>query len=225
MTMTATLSARIVLVDDHPIVREGLAQLINQHDGLQVCGEAGDGPQAMKVIDQTKPDLAIVDLSLPDTSGLEFIKQLRAAYPKLPLLVLSMHEESVYAPRALQAGARGYIMKREARQNVVTAIRRVLEDRIYVSDKLASEFVRQAIDGKSSLDVSPVSKLTDRELEVFELIGQGIGTRLIAQRLHRSIKTIEAHREHIKDKLSLKNAAELSRSAVQWVQSRGGQTP
>jgi DNA-binding NarL/FixJ family response regulator len=211
--------ARILLVDDHPIVREGLAQLIQEHGGFVVCGEAEDADQAMELVPQLKPDLVIVDVSLANSNGLELVKQFKTHFPDLPALVLSMHDETVYAPRALQAGARGYVMKREARQSIVKAIQRVLEGGIYVSDSMSAHFLEQVAGGKPSARKGGIARLTDRELQVFELIGNGKSTRQIAELLHRSVKTVEAHREHIKEKLALDNAAELNRLAYQWVQT------
>ncbi len=211
--------ARILLVDDHPIVREGLAQLIQEHGGFVVCGEAEDSDQAMEAVPQLKPDLVVVDVSLANSNGLELVKQFKTHFPDLPALVLSMHDETVYAPRALQAGARGYVMKREARQSIVKAIQRVLEGGIYVSDRMSAHFLEQVAGGKPSASKGGIARLTDRELQVFELIGNGKSTRQIAEMLHRSVKTVEAHREHIKEKLALENAAELNRLAYQWVQT------
>ena len=213
--------SKIIIVDDHPIVRQGLAMLIDQHEDFSVCGEAESADEAMDLIEQTNPDLAIVDLSLAESSGLDLIKELKIHHPDLRSVVLSMHDESVYAPRALEAGARGYVMKREAKDHIVSAIQRVMNGEIYVSDKMASKLLELAATGKSGESQSPISRLTDRELEVFELIGQGLTTRQISERFHRSIKTIEAHREHIKEKLGLKNSTELSRHAFQWVESGG----
>jgi len=208
---------RVLIVDDHPIVRQGLAQLINQADDLQVCGQAEDSYQAMQAIKTLTPDMVIVDISLKDTSGMELIKDIKVQYADMPILTLSMHDEGVYAERALRAGARGYIMKQEATERVITAIRRVLAGEMYVSDTVAAKMVSKLASGAGS--TSPLESLSDRELEVFRLIGEGHGTREVAEKLHLSIKTIETYRAHIKEKLGFKNANELFRAAVEWVNS------
>ncbi|MHC4331056.1 MAG: response regulator transcription factor [Planctomycetota bacterium] len=213
--------ARIVIVDDHPIVREGLADLINKEDDLVVCGEAEDAYQAMEVISELEPDIVIVDISLQDTSGLELIKDIKVQYPSLPVLTLSMHDESLYAERALRAGAKGYIMKREATTNVVMAIRRVLNGQVYLSERMATQMVDKLVGGKPEESTSPIDRLTDRELEVFSLLGQGNGTREISERLHLSVKTIETYRSRIKEKLNLGSGSELLQHAFQWVNSQG----
>jgi DNA-binding NarL/FixJ family response regulator len=210
----------ILIVDDHPIVRQGLAELINHEEDLAVCGQAEDAHQAMKAVKELKPDMAVVDISLKETSGMELIKDLKAQYPNIPVLALSMHDESLYAERALRAGARGYIMKAEATEKVILAIRKVLSGEIYISDTMASKMMRKFIDGSKDINVSPVESLSDRELEVFQLIGKGYGTRQISERLFLSIKTIETYRAHIKEKLGLSDAAELLQYAIQWVNSR-----
>ena len=211
------LKANVVIVDDHPIVRQGLAQLLNGEADFMVCGEADNARKAMAAITDLKPDLAIVDITLQGTNGIELIKNIVAQWPELPILVLSMHDESLYAERALRAGAKGYVMKQEATEKLTGALRRILNGQIYVSEKLADKMMRKAIDGKSVQDTSPVAVLSDRELEVLQLIGQGHGTRQIAEDLNLSVKTIESHRAHIKEKLNLKTAPEMVRFAVQWV--------
>jgi DNA-binding NarL/FixJ family response regulator len=210
----------ILIVDDHPIVRQGLAELINHEDDLLVCGQAEDAHQAMKAVKELKPDMAIVDISLKETSGMELIKDLKTQYPNLPVLALSMHDESLYAERALRAGAKGYIMKAVATEKVITAIRKILGGEIYTSDTMASKMMRKFIDGSKDIHASPVESLSDREQEVFQLIGKGYGTRQISDRLFLSIKTIETYRAHIKEKLHLADAAELLQYAIQWVNSR-----
>ena len=212
---------RIIIVDDHPIVREGLTKLIEQEDDLAVCGQAEDGPAAMAMIRDSKPDMAIVDIALKETSGTELIKDIKARYPHLLVLALSMHDESLYAERALRAGAKGYIMKAEATEKVITAIRKVLGGQLYISDRMGEKMVRKLVDGKSEAGASPIESLSDRQLEVFLLIGQGYGTRQIAEKLYLSIKTIETYRAHIKEKLNLTDAAELLQYAIQWVSSKG----
>ena len=206
----------VFVVDDHPIVRERVAELINQESDLQVCGEAEDAVQALKGIAAAVPDIAIVDITLKDTYGIELIKQLKDLHPKLPILVLSMHDESLYGERALRAGAKGYLTKQEASKKVVDAIRRILRGEIYVSDGLAATLVRKVAGGDATAGGSPVDALTDRELEVFQLLGQGLTVREVAERLFVSAKTVEAHREHIKQKLNFKTSSELLRFAIQY---------
>ena len=213
--------AKILIVDDHPLVREGLADLVNKEKDLVVCGQAEDAYQAMEAIRELKPDMAIVDISLKETSGLELIKDIKIQHPSLPVLTLSMHEESVYAERALRAGAKGYIMKREATKKVVTAIRKVLRGQLYLSEKMTTRLVRKFVDGKPEAGTSPIDRLTDRELEVFSLLGRGNGTRQISEQLHLSVKTIETYRSRIKEKLNLTSASELLQHAFQWVNSEG----
>ena len=210
----------ILIVDDHPIVRQGLAELINHEEDLAVCGQAEDAHQAMKAVKELKPDMAIVDISLKETSGMELIKDIKAQYPNLPILALSMHDESLYAERALRAGARGYIMKAEATEKVILAVRKILSGQIYISEKMASKMMQKLVGGSTEISTSPVERLSDRELEVFQLIGKGFGTRQISERLYLSIKTIETYRAHIKEKLNLSDAAELLQYAIQWVNSR-----
>jgi len=210
--------AKILLVDDHPIVRQGLKELIEQEADLFVCGEAQSGSEALQAIAAAKPDLAMVDISLQGTNGLELIKQIKAGHSDVPVLVLSMHDETLYAERALRAGARGYVMKEEATARLIAGIRRVLSGEIYLSERMSARLLSRFVGGGSQTEGSPIERLSDRELEVFELIGRGIGTRQIAEQLHLSIKTIESHREHIKEKLKLGSSQELMRHAVHWVQ-------
>jgi DNA-binding NarL/FixJ family response regulator len=209
---------KILIVDDHPIVRQGLAQIINLQADLQLCCEAGDAEEALTAVRRCHHHLAIVDISLQGVSGLSLITTLTAHYPQLPILVMSMHEESLYAERSLRLGARGYIMKHQATVNIHWAIRRILNGGIYLSD----EMHRLILNRIHSHDVDPgiadpVACLTDREFEVLRLIGFGFGTRQIAEKLNRSVKTIEAHRANIKEKLGLKNGTELTRFAACWV--------
>ena len=211
---------KVLIVDDHPIIRQGLAELINHEPDLIVCGHSEDAPDALGKIKETEPDMVIVDISLKETSGMDLTKDIKAQYPNLPVLALSMHDESLYAERMLRAGARGYIMKAEATENVVTAIRKILSGQIYVSDKMAAKMVRKLVGGSPDAGASAIERLSDRELEVFRMIGQGYGTRQIAERLHLSIKTIETYREHIKEKLNLADASELLQYAIQWTHSQ-----
>ena len=209
--------ARVLVVDDHPIVRQGLVQLLNCESDFLVCAEAGDARKAMAAIAEAKPDLGIVDISLQGTNGIELIKNIVAQWPDFPILVLSMHDESLYAERALRAGAKGYLMKQEAPEKLTEALRGILNGQIYVSEKLSNKMMHRAIGGKNLENASPVANLSDRESEVLQLIGQGHGTRQIADDLNLSVKTIESHRAHIKEKLNLKTAPEMVRFAVQWV--------
>jgi len=208
---------RILLVDDHAVVRFGIAQLINRQPDLTVCGEEEDASRAMGAIESLKPNLVIADISLKDSSGLELMRNIKAQHAGLPVLVVSGHDESIYAEIAFRAGALGYLMKEEALDKIIMAIRRVLSGAIYVSDSLAAKMLQQQIRGQNNINDSPVKSLSDRELEVFQLIGQWKTTRDIAEELHLSVKTIEYYREQIKRKLSLKNAAELTQRATAWV--------
>jgi DNA-binding NarL/FixJ family response regulator len=208
--------AKILLIDDHPLLRQGLAQLVNQEDDLVLCGEAEDGPSAMKAVELLAPDIAVVDLTLKDRSGTDLIKQLAQAYPKLKMLVFSMHDEWLHAERALQSGARGYVMKHEPPEQVLEAIRRVLAGEIYLSQRMSARVLNRLAGGKGQEDQTPISTLSDRELQIFTMIGLGNSTREIAESLSVSVKTVETHRERIKDKLSLKNATELLRFAMRY---------
>ena len=207
---------KILVVDDHPIVRERLAELINQEADLIVCGEAEDSNQALKAARELQPDLAIVDITLKDTYGIELIKHLKEIQPKLPVLVLSMHDESLYGERALRAGAKGYLTKQQATKQVISAIRKILAGEIYVSEQMAASILHKVAGGKSPTGDSPTDVLTDRELEVFQLLGQGLPVKQIAENLFVSVKTVEAHREHIKQKMNFKSSSELLRYAIQF---------
>ena len=209
--------ARVFIVDDHPIVRQGLAQLLNQEQDLTVCGEAEDAQHALEAIAALQPDLVLVDLSLKGGSGLELIRTLKARQSALPVLVVSMHDESLYVERVLRAGARGYIMKQEATDTMMHAIRRVLRGEIYVSDKMMTKILGRFLFDVPSRACSALERLSNRELEVFRLIGEGHSTRHIAGVLHVSIKTVESHRAHIKEKFQLQDTVELVRYAMQWV--------
>ena len=211
---------KIILVDDHPLVREGLVNLISQQPDFEVCGEAGSEPQALELIGSVQPSVAIVDISLENGSGIELIKSIKAIHPNVTVLVLSMHDESLYAERALRAGARGYIMKREAAKKVIQGIRCVLAGQLYVSDKIAAMMAEKFVDGRLTATASPVEQLSNRELEVFELLGRGYNTRQIADHLHVGFKTIQAYCARIKEKLNLANVNELLREAVRWCESQ-----
>jgi DNA-binding NarL/FixJ family response regulator len=212
----------VLIVDDHPIIRFGLAKIINSQPDFAAIGEADDAATAMEAIKTLKPDCAVIDISLKNSSGLELIKDIRIRYSNLPILAISMHDESLYAERVLRAGAQGYIMKEEATENLVTAIRKVMSGQVYTSSRMAAKMVRKLISGKAGTNTSPVERLSDRELEVFSLIGQGYGTRQISEKLYLSIKTIETYRAHIKEKLGFASATELLQYAIQWAISHNG---
>ncbi len=216
---------KVFIVDDHPIMRHGLAQLIATEPNLQVCGEAADAFQAMEIIGTAKPDLVLADISLPGKSGIELIKEIHSAHPGIAILVLSMHDESLYAERVLRAGGRGYIMKQEGSQKLTEAIRQVLDGHIYVSEKISCRILEIFSGRRTKTSVPSVENLTDREFEVFQLIGKGVGTKEIAQQLGLSAKTVEVHRLNIKAKLGLKTAAELIRYAVRWVEAHFTESP
>lgn len=209
---------KVLLIDDHPLVRVGLAQLINQEPDLTVVGEAGDAQEAMSLIDALKPDILLVDISLSGMDGLELIKHIRSRFPQMPMLMLSMHDENIYAERALRAGARGYIMKQDAPEQVIKGIRAALRGDNFLSENMSSRILKKFLEGGAKGGGSPVECLSDRELEVFRLIGKWRGTRQIAQDLSLSVKTIETHYAHIKKKLNLRSADELTQFAVQWTQ-------
>jgi DNA-binding NarL/FixJ family response regulator len=214
----------VFLVDDHPLVRQGLTQIINNESDLEVTGEAADAAQALTAITKQMPDLVIADISLRGTNGLELVKNIKAVCQNIPVLVFSMHDESVYAQRALRAGARAYLMKQESAEKIVEAIRKVLSGEIYVSAKVADQVLHQIVSGASASSQNPIERLSDRELEVIQLIGKGLSTREIASNLNLSVKTIESHRAHIKEKLSLRNATELVQFCVQWVEQENTNT-
>jgi DNA-binding NarL/FixJ family response regulator len=212
----AAKKSRVFVVDDHPIVRQGLALLINRESDLTVCGEAEDAQAAMRLLATAQPDVMVVDISLNGPDGLDLLKDIRARCPDLPVLILSMHDESIYAERALRAGAQGYIMKQEATEKVLVALRRILSREIYVSERIANRMLQRYIGSPTAGTVSSIADLTDRELEVFRLIGEGHSTRRIAEELHISVKTVESYQAHIKEKLSLRSARELVQHAIQW---------
>ena len=211
---------RLFLVDDHPLVREWLTNLIHQQPDLQVCGEAESAPQALEAITLLKPELAIVDISLKEGSGIELIKSIKDLRPPVATIVLSMHDEGLYAERAMRAGARGYIMKRETAKRVIAAIRQVMAGKLYVSERLMTVFAEKFVDGRPPAENSPIEQLSDRELEVFQLFGQGYETRQIAQSMGVSMKTIQAYCARIKEKLKLTSATELLREAFRWHESQ-----
>ena len=211
---------QVFLVDDHPLVREWLTNLINTRPDLRVCGEAGSAPDALRLIGELQPDIAIVDITLASGSGLELIKDLQLQQPGVAVLVLTMHDESIYALRALRAGARGYIMKCEATQKVIQAIRTVLAGKLFVSERVTAQMAEKFAEPRPAKTGSPVELLSDRELEVFQLLGRGQGTRQIAEQMHISFKTVQAFCARIKDKLELDNVNELLREAVRWQENQ-----
>jgi DNA-binding NarL/FixJ family response regulator len=212
---------RILLVDDHPLVREGLAEVLGREADLVVCGQAEDRLQALNVIPKVEPDLAIIDLTLKNTSGLELIKDIRAQFPKIRMLVVSMHDELLHAERALRAGASGFIAKGEATEHVVQAVRQVLSGKTYTSERVSSAIVSQLSGHSRSASGSVLANLTDRELEIFQLIGDGLGRQQIAGRLHLDVNTIETYRSRIKEKLGLKDAQELLQYAIRYNRASG----
>jgi DNA-binding NarL/FixJ family response regulator len=213
---TQCIEARVFLVDDHPIVRQGLALLIDREADLAVCGEADGGFGVLLAISDLQPAIVVLDISLNGPDGLDLLKTIRMRDPNLPVLVLSMHDELTYAERALRAGANGYIMKQEATEKVLIAIRRILHGEMYLSERLTDRMLRHFVRGSAPTPDSPLSNLSDRELEVFRLIGDGHATRQIADELHISVKTVESYQAHIKEKLALRSARELVQHAIKW---------
>jgi DNA-binding NarL/FixJ family response regulator len=218
-TQSAAERARVLLVDDHPIVREGLTRVIDQEADLVVCATAVSSRDALQAVETSRPDVAVVDVSLDGSHGIDLVKELRERHPQLGVLMLSMHDETLYAERALRAGARGYVMKREPPQQVVQALRKVLRGGLHFSEAVTMRMLEGASRSASKAVALPIDRLSDRELEILELIGQGRKTRQIADALHVSMKTVQAHREHLKEKLELPDATSLARFAVQWVES------
>jgi DNA-binding NarL/FixJ family response regulator len=213
---------RVLIVDDHPIVRQGLKGLISQAPDLTVCGEAETIFDALKAIEELKPDVAVVDISLDKgESGVDLIKDIRIRYPDLPVLTLSMYDEAIYAERVLRAGGRGYVTKDEAAEHVLQAIRQVLKGQIFLSERMSAKMLSKLVGGRTEAAGLSVDRLSDRELQIFELIGRGMSTRMIAETLHLSIKTIESHRANIKEKLQVDNTTELLQQAIHWLQSQG----
>ena len=210
---------RILLVDDHPFMRAGLRQLIDRQPDMIVCGEAGNPAEAFQQLDRTRPDLVLTDLAMPGRSGLEFIKDLRAAHPRGFVLVISMHDEGVYAERVLRAGARGFIMKEAGGENLLAALRQVLRGEVYVSQRMSARILNDLSLRRPRGSRSPIEQLTDREFEVFQLIGHGKSTRDIATQLHLSPKTVDVHRANLKAKLGLRDTTALIRHAVRWVET------
>lgn len=207
---------KVLIVDDHPLMRQGLTLLINQQQDMQICGEAQEAQTAIHAIAESRPDILILDISLSGPDGLELLKSIRTSDPDLPVLILSMHDEAIYAERALRAGANGYIMKQEAAEKVLVAVRRILNGEIYLSGRMSNHMLQQYIGGGASMIQSRIASLSDRELEVFRLIGEGHATREIADQLHLSVKTVETYQAHIKEKLALRSGRELIQHAIQW---------
>jgi len=218
---TTDIKQRVLLVDDHPVVCEGLAQRINEETDMQVCGQARDAHAALEAIEKLRPDIAVVDIGLGEGNGIELIKDVKVRFPQLPTLVLSMHDEALYAERSLQAGAKGYVMKQQETDILLEAIRQVLRGKVYLSERVRDTIVNR-IGGNVTGDKSAslAQRLSNRELEVFQLIGDGYATHEIARRLHLSAKTVASHREHIKEKLNLRTSEELARFAIHWLRYR-----
>src|SRR5438105_2102178 len=212
---------RIIVVDDHPLFRHGLVQLLNSDDGVAVCGEASSAPDAWTLIRKMTPSMAIIDLGLKGPSGLELTKSIRTEFSRMPVLILSMHDEPTYAVRSIRAGANGYVTKQEALGMVLIAVREVIDGRVYLSPSMASEVISNVVLSKREPGSHPTDDLTDREIEILERIGKGEEVKSIAKALNLSPKTVETHRAHIKEKLRLKNAREVARYALQWVSGRG----
>lgn len=208
----------ILLVDDHPMLRQGLKDILESEADLKVCGEAGTAQEALQRIEELGPDLVIVDISLGGNNGLELTKQIRETHPHVKVMVFSMHDETVYAQRALRAGALAYLMKQEKVETIKAAARRALGGEIFVSERVSKQLLHQIVNGRGATVSSPVDVLSDRELEVLQLLGEGKSTRQVAEQLYVSVKTIESHRANIKEKLGLRNSAELIQFAVQWVE-------
>jgi len=218
----STKRKKILLVDDHPLMRRGQADLLNREPDFAVCGEAGTAREAMEAIAKLKPDLVLVDMALPDKDGLELIKDIQAIHPGLPVLAMSMQDESLYAPRVLRAGGRGYVMKQEGPELLAGAIRTVLSGQVALSPRMSAKLLESMVGPAGQASGGPEAKLTDRELEVLRHFGEGWSTDEIAGRLHLSPKTVDVHRGHIKEKLGFKTTPEFTRFAIRWVASQGG---
>jgi DNA-binding NarL/FixJ family response regulator len=220
-----TTMRTLLLVDDHPMMRAGLAQLINQQADLHVSAEAGNPAEALKLLETIKPDLILSDITMPGRSGIDFIRDVLALLPGMSILVVSMHDETIYAERVLQAGARGYIMKESGGENLLIAIRQVLSGSVYVSREMSTRILDNLSSKKPRASNSAITQLSNREFEIFQLIGRGLGTRKIADQLHISTKTVEVHRGHIKEKLGIKDASELVHRAIQWIEAENSGRP
>jgi len=211
---------KVFVVDDHPIVRQGLIQVIAREAGMTVCGEAGDAPAALQGVAESAPDVAVVDLHLGKGDGLDLIKQIHRSHPRVRVLVLTMHEEPFYVERAMRAGAQGFLTKQDAGDQVLAAIRKVASGEMYVCDRVSPKLLKRLLSGGEEGGESPVARFSDREMQVFRLIGEGLGTKEIAGRLNLSVKTIETYRANIKEKLDLRDARELVQYAIRWVIGR-----
>jgi DNA-binding NarL/FixJ family response regulator len=211
---------QVFIVDDHPVIREGLAVIINHEQDMSVCGEAEDAHQALKAVTELKPDIVIADMSLKNSDGLELTKNIKARYPRLPVIIFSVHDEFIYAERALLAGARAYLMKDAVSENVIKAIRAVLKGEIFVSDAISNKFLHKIARDKAGTAKTPIENLSDRELEIFRLIGEGYKASQIAKQLHLSVKTIGTYRTRIKEKLDIANASELLKYSIRWTKSQ-----
>ena len=217
-TPTAATGKRLLVVDDHPVFRHGICQLLEQFSEVAVCGEAANAQHALEAMRQLKPEVVLMDVSMPGTNGIELIKHMLAEQPALLIIMISMHDESLYALRALRAGAKGYVMKQQAMENIMEALRKVIGGGIYISPQFAEKLIFKTIQGSECDLGSPVDKLSDRELEVLQLFGRNKTTREIAEALHLSVKTVETHRLHIKEKLGFKDADEMMKFAIEWVE-------
>jgi DNA-binding NarL/FixJ family response regulator len=217
--LPASTKLKVLLVDDHPVTRQGMRALINQQLNLEVCGESDNAAQALDLVGQLQPDIAILDVSLKSTNGIELTKNIKALAPNLPILVVSMHDEALYAERALRAGAMGYVMKQEAGEKVALALQHILRGEIFLSAKMKEKMLHRFVNKRGDGMVFAIDTLSDREMEVFQLIGNGFSTRQIAQQLGLSSKTIDSYREHLKLKLGLETGAELVRHAIQWART------
>lgn len=214
---------RVLLVDDHPIIRHGLTQLINQEDDFTVCGEAADGPQVLPAIAALRPDIVLLDITLKTGSGIDVLQDVRERFPALPVLMLTMHDEARFAERSLRAGASGYVIKQDPPENLITALRSVLSGEIYMSSTMTSKMFRKLAVARPNQELVPEEQLSSRELEIFRLIGQGRGTREIAEQLSVSVKTVDAHRANIKRKLDLHSGTKLVQRAITWLLRDGNQ--
>jgi DNA-binding NarL/FixJ family response regulator len=211
---------QVLIVDDHPVIRDGLVTIINHERDMNVCGQAEDAYIALKAVAELKPDIVVTDISLKSSDGIELTKNIKARCPRLPVIVFSVHDESLYAERALLAGAKAYLMKDEVSENIIKAIRTVLNGEIYVSDAISKKFLHKIAGDKAGTAKTPIESLSDREFEIFRLIGEGLKASQMAEQLHLSIKTIETHRSRIKEKLNLPNASELLQYSIKWAKSQ-----
>jgi DNA-binding NarL/FixJ family response regulator len=212
---------RVLIVDDHPMVRERIAEVVNREPNMEVCGEANEAGQTMATIARLEPDLVLLDLNLKGILALDLIRDIKARHPTLPVVIVSMHEETIFAERAIRSGANGYVSKEDPSQTVIHAIRKVLLGETYMSERLASHFAQVYLHGTDKTSPNFLERLSDRELEVMELIGRGLSNRRVAGKLHIDIRTVETHCARIREKLDLHNSTELLMRAIEWVQSRG----